>query len=100
MPQEREVFAVREFIARRGPHAAWLCRCDNTPDAEGFVPVIGRREAATTSPRWRGHYCCVRCGRLLVWPTREIIGHLDLADLTLHDRPRQTRWPGRLRRTA
>ncbi|ONH25211.1 hypothetical protein [Pseudofrankia asymbiotica] len=71
-----------EFIARRGDDT-WLCRCDNTPDRDGFVPVIGRREATTTSIRWRGRYCCLRCGRLVAWPTRQIVGQLDFADLTL-----------------
>lgn len=91
---------MREFIARRGADEEWLCRCDNTPDGEGFVPVIGRREATTTSARWRGHYCCLRCGLLIRWPTREVVGRLDFADLALRDRPQQARWPGRLRRAA
>ncbi|WP_256804626.1 hypothetical protein [Frankia sp. ACN10a] len=91
---------MREFIARRGDDEEWLCRCDNTPGGEGFVPVIGHREAAPGSARWRGHYCCLRCGRLIHWPTREIVGRLDFADLTLRDRLQQGRWPGRLRRAA
>ncbi|MCK9903890.1 hypothetical protein MXD63_28060 [Frankia sp. Cpl3] len=91
---------MREFIARRGADEEWLCRCDNTPDGEGFVPVVGRREATTTSARWRGHYCCLRCGLLIRWPTREVVGRLDFADLALWDRPQQARWPGRRRRAA
>ncbi|WP_157472626.1 hypothetical protein [Frankia sp. EAN1pec] len=91
---------MREFIARRGADDAWLCRCDNTPDEDGFVPVSGRREVAPTSARWHGHYCCVRCGRIIRWPTRQIIGHLDLADLRLRNRAPQARGPGWLRHSA
>ena len=92
---------MREFIARHGDaDDAWLCRCDNTPDGDGFVPVAGRREVAPTSVRWRGRYCCVRCGRIIRWPTREIIGHLDLADLRLRPRAPQARVSGWLRRAV
>jgi hypothetical protein len=92
---------MREYIARRGSSDdAWLCRCDNTTDSEGFLPVIGRREATTASARWRGQYCCLRCGRLIHWPTREIVGRLDFADLTLRHHTNPSGRRGRLRRAA
>ncbi|WP_235433801.1 hypothetical protein [Protofrankia coriariae] len=51
---------MRDYIARRGINDAWLCRCDNTPEHDGFLPVSGHREAESASPHWRGHYCCLR----------------------------------------
>nr|MDT0665653.1 hypothetical protein [Micromonospora sp. DSM 115978] len=67
---------------------------------DGFLPVVGRRETTTTSARWRGLYCCLRCGRVVCWPTREIVGHLDFADLELRHPTRPIRERVSLRRTA
>lgn len=74
---------MREYIALVDEE--WLCRCDNTPSRDGFVPVRGGREVDTASRRWRGSYCCLRCGFLISWPSRDIIGYLDFADLRLRD---------------
>jgi hypothetical protein len=74
---------MREYIARTGSDEAWLCRCGNSPGAGGFVAVRRHREVDPASVRWRGHYCCLRCGLLIHWPTREILGRIDIADLTL-----------------
>jgi hypothetical protein len=76
---------MREYIACAGADDAWLCRCGNRPGDGGFPPVRRRREIDPASARWRGHYCCLRCGLLIHWPTREIIGRLDLADLAVGD---------------
>ncbi len=82
---------MREYVA--AADGTWLCRCDNTPDQDGFVPVTRRWEVHPASPRWRGRYCCLRCGRLVLWPTREIVGQIALADLALHDHHRTHRRP-------
>ncbi len=74
---------MREYIARAGTDDAWLCRCGNSPKAGGFAPVHRGRETDPGSARWRGHYCCLTCGLLIHWPTREIVGRVDLADLVL-----------------
>ncbi|TCJ34680.1 hypothetical protein E0504_32325 [Parafrankia sp. BMG5.11] len=74
---------MREYIARAGTDDAWLCRCGNSPGADGFVPVHRGREINPSSARWRGHYCCLTCGLLITWPTREIIGRIHFADLVL-----------------
>jgi len=39
-------------------------------------------------------------GRIIRWPTREIVGHLDLADLRLRPRAPQARGSGWLRHAA
>jgi hypothetical protein len=76
---------MREYIAYDGGVDDWLCRCGNTPASSGFVPVRRRREVAPSAARWRGRYCCVDCGRLIHWPTREIVGRINPADLVLND---------------
>jgi hypothetical protein len=98
-----------EFIAMAGAPDSWLCRCGNTPDADGFCPVRGQREISPASLRWRGEYVCLRCGLRIHYPDREIIGYRDLADLIIdvtassrvNDRPRRRcsalRMPGGVR---
>ncbi|ESZ99994.1 hypothetical protein ThrDRAFT_03686 [Frankia casuarinae] len=76
---------MREYIACDGGDDDWLCRCGNTPASSGFVPVRRRREVAPGAARWRGRYCCVDCGLLIHWPSREIVGRINPADLVLND---------------
>ncbi|CAO5150953.1 hypothetical protein FAIPA1_140006 [Frankia sp. AiPs1] len=91
---------MREYIARAGADDAWLCRCGNSPETGGFVPVRRSWEIPAGSARWRGRYCCLSCGLVVLWPTREIVGQLNLADLTLRtsmsaSNPRRRHFHGR-----
>ena len=55
---------------------AWVCRCGNTPSAEGFYPcdALGN-EVEPTPTKWTTDcYVCGRCGRIIIQTSLEVVG--------------------------
>lgn len=66
-----------EYITRaQADPDAWVCRCGNTPSAEGFFPSDARGNQVEPTPAdWTTDcYVCARCGRIINQKTLEVVG--------------------------
>ena len=56
----------------------WLCRCGNTPREEGFLPCDAAGTVVEPTPAaWTTNwYVCLRCGRMIDYRTRVIVGRV------------------------
>lgn len=55
---------------------AWVCICNNTPDADGFHACdADGNEVEPTPEAWTtGCYVCARCGRIIDQASLEVVG--------------------------
>jgi hypothetical protein len=64
-----------------GNEYAWICRCGNVPEEDGFYPCDGAGNLVEPTPEeWTTNwYVCARCGVMVDQHTLVIVGQADPA---------------------
>jgi hypothetical protein len=66
---------TKEHITHEaGNPEAWVCICDNRPDAAGFFPCDSNGNEMEPVKGWLDLYVCDKCGRIIKQDTLEVVG--------------------------
>ena len=61
---------------KKGDQNGWICLCGNTAKQDDFYPCDGEGELVKPTPEYwtSGCYVCERCGRIIRYSDREVVG--------------------------